>query len=84
MSVSSGGTDFVSHPPILMPKLAVDADDMCYAVEACKNYCDAAAVAGEWVLRVNRTRGIPGCALYAPLKFDSHTNFPFVRLQAEA
>ena len=69
---------------------------MCSAVEACKNCRDAAAVAEKRVLRVERTRGSPGCDFdaslrdvlhcirCASLKCASPKYFRFVRFQAEA
>ena len=57
----------------------------CARLSRHAEFCrDAAAVAGERVLRVSRSRSTPGCDFRASLKWASPKSFPFGRLQAEA
>ena len=58
MPVSSGGTYSVSHHPLLMPKLGRGRRHVL-GYRGTQNCRDSVAVAGERVLRVNRTRGTP-------------------------
>ena len=92
MSVWSGGTDFVAHPPHLMPILSRGRHVLgCRGMQKLSRCC---CCRGKRVFRVKQTNASPGCDFdaslrdvlqwCASLKCAPPNYFRFVRFQAEA